>query len=110
MRFKQLIAFAATLAGVAALPASAGTNRGNQHVAVTQIDVRPCLFFQLQGVSEADPVVPSAPWFAISTSNPNYQTLASKLLSAKLSNQPLNVQTDGSTSCGYATAAVLGLN
>ena len=110
MRLKKFIAVAAALAGVAALPALAATSRNNQHVGVTQVDVRPCFFFQLQGVSEADPVNPGSIWFALPTSNPNYQILASTLLSAKLTNQPINVQTDGSTSCGYATAATLGLN
>ena len=106
MRLKKFIAVAAALAGLAALPALAGTSRNNQHVGITQVDVRPCFFFQLQG----DPVNPGSVWFALPTSNPNYQTLASILLSAKLTNQSINVQTDGSTSCGYATASVLGLD
>lgn len=110
MRLKQAILFAVALAGVAAGPASATTYRTNQYIAVTLVDTRPCLFFYLQGAGEADPVVPGAPWFAVPTSNPNYQTMASTVLSAKLSHQPLQVQTDGSTSCGFATASVVGLN
>jgi len=41
-------------------PVEAATSRANQTVAATQIDTRSCFFFNLSGVSEADPVVAGA--------------------------------------------------
>ncbi|MEG3126133.1 hypothetical protein [Sphingomonas sp. GB1N7] len=110
MRLAKNFVAAVALAGIGVAPASANTYRSNQHVNWTQIDSRPCLFFNLRGVSEADPVLPGEEWFAVPTSNPNYTTFASIILSAKLSNQPVSISTDGTISCGYATAVAISLN
>lgn len=40
-------------------------------------------FFQLVGVAQADPVVPTNPWFALSTSSPMFQQISAMLLTAK---------------------------
>jgi len=74
----------------------------------TQVDGRNCFFFLLNGVTEADPAVPKGPWFAIPTSAANYQVMVATVLSAKLSNSTLHVLTDGTTSCGWATATMIG--
>ena len=99
-----LMALAASLGA----PCTAATSRSNQSIQDIQADSRPCLFFNLAGVSEADPAVPAQIWFTIPTSNANYQTQASIILSSKVAGKPLRVQTDGTVSCGYATASVIG--
>lgn len=53
----KVAALVATIA-TATAPAVASTSRVNQAVADIQVDFRPCLFFNLSGVSEADPAVP----------------------------------------------------
>ena len=63
-----------------------------------------CIYFTLGGVSEADPVKPGDPWFAIPRSQYGAKDAYAMLLSAKLSGQVVNVATRGTLSCGYATA------
>ena len=88
----------------------AATSRANQTVAATQIDTRSCFFFNLSGVSEAGPVVAGATWFSLPISDPNYQVKVATILSAKLAGKTISVITDGSVSCGYATAIEIGFS
>jgi hypothetical protein len=71
---------------------------------------RGCVFFQLNGVAEADPIVPGQAWFAIPKANVNYNELLSFTLTAKASEKLIFVQTDGTLSCGLATAVLVGLD
>lgn len=103
--FAPLCALAALLSG----PSQAAFYSGKQ-VGEVHVDNRPCIFFQLKGVGEADPVTPAIPWFALPTGDANYQTYVSLILSAKISGQPVFVSTDGTTSCGHATITIAGLN
>lgn len=67
----------------------------------------PCVFFQLSGVTEANPVVPNGVWFAIDKTDKESYAL---LLSARISGTPLvRVLADGSTTCGVARAHVIEL-
>ena len=100
-----ILALTAFIAG----PAQAASHT-NQQIGQVLIDGRPCLFFILKNVPQADPAVPGQLWFALPTTNANYQSFASILLSAKVSGQPVNVQTDGTIACGYATVSTVGLN
>jgi len=67
-------------------------------------DSRPCLFFTITGVSQADPVTPSSNWFAIRQSQNGYKETFTLLLAAKLTGQPVTVSTTGAvvTECGHA--------
>jgi len=59
-------------------------------------DSRPCVFFSIIGVSEADPTVkPGWPWFAVRQSQNGFKELYALLLSAKLSGNPVIVSTTG---------------
>jgi hypothetical protein len=82
----------------------------NKTINQIQADSRACAFFNLNGVPEADSVVPGQAWLAISTSAPNYQTMLSLIMSAKLAGKTVDLTTDGTTSCGYATAAMIAIN
>ena len=64
-----------------------------------------CFYFTLDGVTEADPVLPGAMWFAIPRTQNGSKDAYAMLLAAKLSGQPLRVHTNGTLSCGYATAS-----
>lgn len=70
-------------------------------------DTRMCTFFVLVGVSVADPVVPNVPWFALPKSDPGYNDRMALLLSSKMAGKPISVGTDGTVSCGHATAVVI---
>jgi hypothetical protein len=89
-------------------PAVAQTQRNNQSVGAVYIDARPCTFFQLQGVSEADTATPG-PWFSVPATNPNYQIIVSALFTAKATQARVSVHTDGTLSCGHSTANVVAL-
>jgi hypothetical protein len=52
-----------------------------------------CFYFTLEGVSEADPVVPGSPWFAVPRTQFGAKDGYAMLLSAKLSGQSVVVTT-----------------
>jgi len=60
-------------------------------------DSRPCAFFTLDGVAEADPVSPGNPWFALPQSAAGYKEAYSLLLAAALSGKTVRVFTTGAT-------------
>jgi hypothetical protein len=79
----------------------------NQRVNSFFMDTRPCVFFKLSGVV-GNPAVPSD-WFALSTTHPNFQQLHAYLLSARLSNIPVNVTTDTAGACGWTNVVSVQL-
>src|SRR5687768_11964373 len=64
-----------------------------------------CFYFTLDGVAEADPVVPGANWFAIPRTQNGSRDAYAMILSAKISGMTVRVHTNGTVSCGYATAS-----
>jgi hypothetical protein len=64
-----------------------------------------CIYFTLEGVSEADPVKPGDPTFAFPRSQYGSKDAYAMLLAAKLTGQPVRVLTRGTLSCGYASVA-----
>lgn len=109
---KYLLIAAVTAAAITTLSSSiiwAASYSGRQ-IVVTQADSRPCVFFQLSGVIEADPVLAGNPWFALPKSNPSFSEMYAELLSAKISGKGVSAYTDGTTSCGYATASLIQLD
>lgn len=73
-------------------------------------DSRACFFFQLNGVSEADPVVPGDYWFAIPQSNAGYKDAVAILMLARATGMPLaHVKTTGGLACGLAEVSNLSL-
>jgi hypothetical protein len=101
-QMKKLAAVAVCL--VFAIPAQA-TAWQNKTVTNLLVDNRACVFFQLAGVAEADPLAPGQSWFALPKSTPNFQEIYAELLSAKMSSKSIDVITDGTVVCGgYASA------
>jgi hypothetical protein len=68
-----------------------------------------CFYFTLQGVTEADPVKPGSPWFAISRSDTGAKDAMATLLSAKYQGIAIRVFSNGTLTCGYASASVVQL-
>lgn len=64
-----------------------------------------CIYFTLVGVSEADPIKPGDPTFAIPRSQFGSKDGYAMLLVAKTSGQPVRVLTRGTLACGYAAVA-----
>ncbi|MCW2404413.1 hypothetical protein M2336_001042 [Sphingobium sp. B1D7B] len=89
-------------------PAWGGQWWTGKYISQIQFDERACAFFLLDGVPNSDPVV-TGDWFALPKSATNYQEMVSILLSAKLSRQTVDVGTDGTTSCGWATVKQINL-
>lgn len=63
-----------------------------------------CFYFTLEGVTQADPVVPSNPWFTIPRTQYGAGDAYSMLLAARIAGVPVTVHTNGTTACGYAVA------
>ncbi len=96
---KAIIAFAAVLSGVG--PALAVNYEGKRPISVFTDGSRPCTFFRLEGVNQADPAQPGE-WFAIPRSHPAYAENFAALLTAKVSKLLINVSTNGTNQCGFA--------
>ena len=101
-----VVAFAVTgLVCASAAPAAVQTSK---RVSAILMDARPCAFFLLDGVSQADPSV-TGPWFALPKSNPNFDQLHAYILSARLTGSTITVNTDGTSSCGWATVTGISI-
>ena len=71
---------------------------------------RPCAFFILQGVTQADPAVGTAPWFAIPMTHVGFHEQYALLLTATANNHPIAVTTSGQPACGFAGVNYLWSN
>lgn len=70
----------------------------------------PCIFFQLTGVTEANPVVPSGVWFGIDKNQGNAKEMHALLLSARISGTSLTrVLTSGDVVCGVSKVIAIDL-
>jgi len=85
---------------------AAATHTGNIAI-VHNPDSRPCLFFQVSGVNEADPIVPGNPWFSVPQTHTGYKEIVATLLVARINGQSITVGTNGDVVCGHA--AVMGM-
>ena len=65
-------------------------------------DSRPCLFFKLVGVAEADPINPDNAWFAVPVEQVGTDTTISMLISASVAGKNVSVTTTGQLQCGLA--------
>lgn len=66
-------------------------------------DTRDCYFFKLEGVAEADDILPNNPWFAVPFSKVSSDNIFALLLTAKTSGLPITVMTSGANVCdGHA--------
>ncbi|WP_035056211.1 hypothetical protein [Andreprevotia chitinilytica] len=73
---------------------------------------RPCMLFQLVGVSQSDPTVaPGSPWFSIPQTAPGYKDMVATILMAKATSKPIFVQTSGQSpaECGHTGVATIQL-
>ncbi len=66
-------------------------------------DSRPCVFFTLQGVTEAVAAVPGSPWFVLPKIHSQFKETFALLLSAKLTGKQVHIATTGVVhACGHA--------
>jgi hypothetical protein len=72
-------------------------------------DNRPCAFFRLVGVSQADPVTPNNPWFSVPTNHLGYDVIIDSLRAAILHDKRVTVYTTGGVKCGHASVLRLRL-
>ena len=88
--------------------AQAETSHIQKTISVIQSpDTRTCLFFQLDGVAEADPVVPNVAWFALPQAHVGYDEIFSMILTAYTTGTPINVYTTSTVQCGHAGVNIL---
>ena len=82
----------------------------NKDIEVIQSpDSRPCVFFKLVGVSEADPVKSGNAWFSIPLSHVGIDQFYSMLLTAKTASNKIDVITTGTLECGHASVQSIQL-
>ena len=68
-------------------------------------DSADCIYFKLEGVTQADPVKLNEPIFAISRTQSGAKEAFATLLAAKITRTPPYVRTRGNLVCGYAGVA-----
>jgi hypothetical protein len=91
------------LALTIATPANGSVHQVSKHVGVIMPpDSRDCIFFQLVGVSEADPIVPGSPWIAVPRGDNGFTEIYALLLWAKSTGTPITVETNSQaqSTCG----------
>lgn len=59
-----------------------------------------CLYFELSGITQADPIVPNNAWFAIPSSQNGYNGIYAMVIAAKLAAAPISVTTTGALAGG----------
>ena len=95
----------------AAGPGNATTTHERKTVLVFHSpDTRPCSFFRLEGVAEADPVVPGRWWFAIPQDHIGYDEIVAMMIAAHTTGRPVDVVTDGTVVCGHARVGLVRLH
>jgi hypothetical protein len=98
---KSIVAFAA-FAIVATNMATAMTQHA--YKLITTIEppqaTTDCLYFQLAGVGEADPLTPNNPWFAMPRSHPGFREIYAMILMTKATGMEVVVRTTGSLAGG----------
>jgi hypothetical protein len=88
MTYRILALMAAVFLGASPM-ASATVQYVGKTIYYIELDTTSsCYVFQLVGVSEADPVVPKGPFFAISTTAPNAKEMAAALLVTRATDAP----------------------
>jgi hypothetical protein len=107
MNRKVNTALAALLSALVSGNACAMLDWPNKNVAMlsSTYDGADCIYFTLQGVTEADPVKPGDPTFAIPRTQYGAKDAYAMLLSVKLAGGTVRVLTRGTLSCGYASVA-----
>jgi hypothetical protein len=68
-------------------------------------DSADCIYFKLEGVTQADPIKPNESLFAISRTQPGAKEAFATLLTAKITRTAPWVRTRGNLVCGYAGVA-----
>lgn len=72
-----------------------------------------CFYFQLTGVSQADPINPNDPWFGVPSTQNGYNEIVSMVIAAHISGSTVEVVTTGAAAgggCGsYAQIAWINL-
>jgi len=86
----MLLAIANLFAGPAHAVTWTGEVRG-----LVPPDNRPCVFFSIAGVPQADPVQPGWPWIAVRQSQNGFKEIYALLLAARHSGTPVTVTTTG---------------
>lgn len=106
MLYISIVAALAAMAG----PANAASHLNKTVTVIQSVEYsRLCSFFQLEGVSEADPAVPGNAWFALPQTHPGYDELMAMLISAQAGGRKIDVFTDGNIACDIARVRMIRL-
>lgn len=110
---KQILAATLAISYVAGM-SSANASLAEHYdktVSLLEVDaVSSCIFFQLTGVTEANPVVANGVWFAIDKNQSNAKEMYAILLSVKMAGSSVRrVLTNGDVACGQARVLTIDL-
>lgn len=99
---KKWILAASIFAMLAQSGGAVAARHDNKHAVDIHEDAgRPCMFFRLNGVTQADPAVSATEWFALPRDHLAYGELVAMLFTAKAARLPISVQTTGAVACGH---------
>jgi hypothetical protein len=94
---------------VATIPIAHGTT---SHISKTIAEVQPpqagkdCVYFRLNGVTEADPILPNNPYFALPRTHVGFKEIYAMMLAAYLGGTSVSAQTTGAAAGGDCGAYV----
>ncbi len=97
--YKQVIVFLMLMVSVNCF----ATTHRSTVATVHSPDNRPCAFFRLDGVNQADPITPNVPWFSVPTSHPGFDMIVTLLITAKITGRTVIVRTTSTSQCGHVT-------
>src|SRR5688572_24218299 len=89
-RFKALLAVALLTSISFATSIQAAIHYDRIVEEVFNPDTRPCIFFRLSGVPEADPATPGQSWFAVPKSHSGYKEIVATLMIARSTQAPIH--------------------
>lgn len=82
----------------------------DKSISFLEVADSPCIVFQLNGVTQANPVVPNGVWFGIDKNQGNAKEMYALLLTVRVSGTSLyRVLTNGDVVCGVAKVLTIDL-
>lgn len=110
IRKLAIVSLAGAALTMTAAPANAASHLNKTVTVIQSVEYsRLCSFFQLEGVSEADPAVPGNAWFALPQDHPGYDELVAMIISAQAGDGKVDVFTDGNIACDHARIRMIRL-
>jgi hypothetical protein len=107
---KSFLSVTAICALLQASSAFSMASHYSKSVSMIEVAAGSCYFFQLEGVTQADPLSPNVPWFAIPIGQLNAKEMYAVLMTVRVTGGTLQrVLTGDDTACGAPRVITIDL-